>query len=86
METTIMGYIGYRIWGIMGSCYKMEPLQRCASKNAEWVKCRESMGILKCKQFREQFLQDHLVSWCRETHQQVAKVAPPEASCRLLPS
>ena len=55
METTIMGYIGYRIWGIWGSCYKIEPLQRCASKNAEWVKCRESMGILKCKQFRQQF-------------------------------
>ena len=23
METTIMGYIGYKIWGIWGSSYKM---------------------------------------------------------------
>ena len=23
METTIMGSIGYRIWGIWGSCYKI---------------------------------------------------------------
>ena len=32
METTIMGYIGYRIWGIWGSYYKIPKAIFCLLK------------------------------------------------------